>query len=86
MDVLSTLKFLKALTAVTPPAVTLFRSFTAKGRHLHEPVQGLNLNCWSITRLETEMPVRVISNTAKPITEHNYTHTKIILSFHCDSI
>jgi hypothetical protein len=86
MNVLPRLKLLKALTAVTPPAVTLFRSFRAKGRHLHEPVQGFNLNHWSIIRLETEMPVTVISNTAKQTTEHNYTHTKLILSFHCDSI
>jgi hypothetical protein len=50
---------LNALTAVTPPAVTLVRSFTAKGLYLHEPVQGLNLNRRSITRLETEMPITV---------------------------
>jgi hypothetical protein len=57
MNVLPRLKLLNALTAVAPPAVTLFRSFTTKGMYLHEPIQGLNLNRWFITRLETEMPV-----------------------------
>jgi hypothetical protein len=59
MDVLPRLKLLNALTAVTSPAVTLVRSFTAKGMYLHEPIQGLNLNRLAITRLETEMPVTV---------------------------
>jgi hypothetical protein len=45
MDVVSRLKLLNALTALTPPAVFLVRSFTAKGICVHEPVQGLNLNC-----------------------------------------
>jgi hypothetical protein len=57
MEVLPRLKLLNTLMAVTLPAVTLVKSFTAKGRHLHEPVQGLNRNRQSITRLETEMPV-----------------------------
>ena len=43
MHVLSRVKLLNALTALTPPAVFLVRSFTAKGVCVHEPVQGLNL-------------------------------------------
>jgi len=57
MDVLSRLKFLNALTALTPPAVFPVRSFTGKGICVHEPIQGLNLNRWSISGLEPEMPV-----------------------------
>jgi len=45
MDVLSRLKLLNALTALTPPAVFHVRSFTGKGICVHEPVQGLNLKC-----------------------------------------
>ena len=45
MDLLSRLKLLNALTALTPPAVFPVRSFTAKGLCVHEPVQGLNLKC-----------------------------------------
>jgi len=56
MAVLSRLKLLNALTALTPPAVFPSWSFTAKGILLHEPVQGLNLNCQSISGLEPEMP------------------------------
>jgi hypothetical protein len=58
MNILSRLKL---LNAVTPPAVTLGRSFTAKGMYLHESFQGLNLNRRSITGLETEMPVTQLS-------------------------
>ena len=36
---------------------SLVRSFAAKGIHRHESVQGLNLNRWSISGLEPEMPV-----------------------------
>jgi hypothetical protein len=57
MDVLPMLKLLNALTAGTPPAVTLDRSFPATGMYLHEPVQGLNLNHRPITRLEPVRPV-----------------------------
>jgi len=51
MDVLSRLKFLNALTALTPPAVFPVRSFTAKGIRVLEPVQGLNLNRRSMSGL-----------------------------------
>jgi len=57
MDVLSRLKLLNVLTALTPPAVFSLRLFTGKGICLHEPVQGVNLNRPSITGLEPEMPV-----------------------------
>ena len=57
MDVLSRLKLLNALRALTPPDVFSVRSFTAKGICVHEPVQGLNLNRRSISGLEPEMPV-----------------------------
>jgi hypothetical protein len=57
MDVLSRLKLLNALTALTPPAVFPVRSFTAKGICVREPVQGLNQNRRSISGLEPEMPV-----------------------------
>jgi hypothetical protein len=60
MNVLPMLKLLNALTAITPPAVTLVRSLTAKGMYLHEPVQGLNLNRQPITRLEPVMPVTIL--------------------------
>jgi hypothetical protein len=67
MDVLPRLKLLNALAAITPPAVSLVRSFPAKIMYLHEPFQGLNLNCRSIAGLEPVMPVtpvlREISNT-----------------------
>jgi len=46
-----------ALTALIPPVVLPVRSFTAKGICVYEPVQGLNLNRRSISRLEPEMPV-----------------------------
>jgi hypothetical protein len=36
---------------------SLVRSFQAKVIHLHEPVQGLNLNRQSISGIEPEMPV-----------------------------
>jgi len=55
MDVLSRLKLLKALTALTPPAVFPVRSFTAKEICVHEPVQGLNLNRRSISGLEPDI-------------------------------
>jgi len=45
------------MPALTPHVAFPVRSFTAKGIYLHEPVQGLNLNRWSISGLETEMPV-----------------------------
>jgi hypothetical protein len=48
---------LNDLTAVTPPVLTLVRSFTAKGMYFNEPVQGLNLNRWPIARLEPVIPV-----------------------------
>jgi hypothetical protein len=54
MDVLSRLKLLNTLMAL---AVFHVRSFTAKGICLHEPIQGLNLNCQSISGLEPEMLV-----------------------------
>jgi hypothetical protein len=57
MDVLPRLKLLNDLTAGTPPAVTLVRSFPANGMYLHEPVQDLNLIRRSIARLEPVMPV-----------------------------
>jgi len=60
MDVLSRLKLLNALTALTLPAVFPLRSFTGKGICPHEPVRGLNLNCRSISGLEREMPVTVL--------------------------
>jgi len=41
------------------PAVFLVRSFTAKGIHLHEPVQGLSLNQRFISGLEPQMPVTI---------------------------
>jgi hypothetical protein len=69
MDVLPRLKLLNALTAVAPPAVTLVRSFTAKGMYLHEPVQGLNLNRRPITGLEPVMPVTT-QNTLRPILDN----------------
>jgi len=59
MDVLSRLKLLNALTALTPTAVFPVRSFTVKGICLHEPVQGLNLNRRSILGLEPKMPVTI---------------------------
>jgi len=46
MDVLSRLKLLKALKALTPPAVFLVRSFIAKAVCVNEPVQDLDLRCW----------------------------------------
>jgi len=66
-DVLSRLKLLNALTALTPPAVFPFRSFTGKGICPHEPVQGLNLNCWSISGLEREVLVTVLGQPISPI-------------------
>jgi len=57
MDVLSRLKLLNALTALTPPAVFPVRSFTAKGICVRELLQGLNLNRQSKSGLEPEMPV-----------------------------
>jgi len=57
MDVLSRLKLLNALMALIPPALFPVRSFTGKGICLHESVQGLNLNCRSISGLEPEMLV-----------------------------
>jgi hypothetical protein len=57
MDILSRQKLLNALMVLTPPAVFLVRSFTAKGICLYEPIQGLNLNRQSISGLEPKMPV-----------------------------
>ena len=50
---------LNALTALTPTAVFLVRSFTAKRICLHEPVHVLNLNRRSISGLEPEMLVTI---------------------------
>jgi len=61
MDVLSRLKLLNALTALTPPVVFPVRSFTAKGICVHELLQGLNLNHQSISGLEPVMPVTLFS-------------------------
>jgi len=49
-------KLLNAVTALTS-AVFPVGSFTAKGVYLHEPVHGFNLNHWSTSGLEPEMPV-----------------------------
>jgi len=57
MDVLSRLKLLNALMALTPPAMFPVRSFTGKGICLHESVKGLNLNRRAISELEPEMLV-----------------------------
>jgi hypothetical protein len=40
----------------------LVRSFTARVVYLHEPVQGLNLSCRSISGLEPELPVTNIKD------------------------
>jgi len=57
MDALPRLKLLNVLTAFTLVLFQLVRSFTAKGTHVKKPVQCLNLNRWSISGLEPEMPV-----------------------------
>jgi len=43
MPALSKLKILNALTALTPSAVFLVKSFTARGVCVHEPFQGFKL-------------------------------------------
>jgi hypothetical protein len=58
-DVLSKLKLLNAFTALTLPAVFPSCVVDRQGIHLHEPVQGLNLNRRSISGLEPEMLVTV---------------------------
>jgi len=45
MDVLSRTKLLNALTALTPPALFPGYVIYSQGNCLHEPIQGLNLNC-----------------------------------------
>jgi len=64
MDILSRLKLLNALMALTSPAVFPVRSFTAKGICVHEPIQGFNLNRRSISGLEPEMPVTILRTEA----------------------
>jgi hypothetical protein len=56
MNVLPRLKFLNAITALTPLTVFLIPLQPTKSIYM-EPVQGLNLNRRYISGLEPEMPV-----------------------------
>jgi len=63
MDVLSRLKLLNVLTALTRPSVFPVTSFRGNGICPHEPVQGMNLNCRSISGLEPQIVIDIGSVT-----------------------